>query len=283
MKSLYTGEGESATLRQNIVKVASIALGAAIGFAITKEWTGAIFGAGIALAIEDSIDEPVVKKAAAFAGFVYLGYIIGGLRGKAGIGALTGALVGTAFSMENNETQSAWKQLGLFFGKSIADGLIQMVNDVIILINGAIRGINKIPGSNIPTIGKIPFLSPPPGEGFTNPSPKVNESVSPYGYSYGRSFSQNLPVPTASQVRSVMGNDPRNYPGEGGWNPAGIGSPADTGWDYYQGPDLGSSRGSGVTVVQMVIDKKVLGELAIDELGRVVEFQGGLNHGASYG
>jgi hypothetical protein len=269
MKSLYTGEGDSATLRQNIVKVTAGALGAAIGFAYTRSWTGAIFGAGIALAIEDSIDEPVVKKAAALAGFAYLGYMVGAMRGRGGVGLLVGALVGLAYSIESSEAIEAFKQLGIYLGKGFVDGTTAVINDLIRLLNNiTIKQINRIPGVNIPLIDEIP--RPFMDASLMDILPKSYQTPDVPSIEHGRreSFDADaiIPVPSAG---------PRYFRyGE---------IPSEKEWKWAGATDLRTSQRNGLTVVQMVVDKRVLGEIAIDALGNVAQFQGGLHPGSVAG
>ena len=51
----------------------------------------------------------------------------------------------------------------------------------------------------------------------------------------------------------------------------------------YYSPTSFNRTTQGTTVVQLVVDKRVLGEIAIDALGNVAQFQGGLHPGSVAG
>ena len=272
-KKLYSGEGEGATLKEGITKVAVVALGAAIGFGLTKQWTGAIFGAGVATAIYDSISEPEVKAAFTTAGLAYVGFMVAGWPGF-----FAGALIGTVISMESSEVREAFKNFGIWLGKSIVNGMSMVFNDFIGLVNDAIAMYNRVtPGPNIPKIPEIPIMELP-GVGDVN-APTIADLVPKLPFVGPM---PNIPVPGATGVPVPGFPTPYEQYKERkdrerfSYNP--FQSP-----DFPYNPTSQSGSRNGATIVQLMMNQRLMGEVLIDELGRVSQFQGGFGPGSVAG
>ena len=150
-------------------------------------------------------------------------------------------------------------QLGLGLGEFLAFGILQAVVNIPILIaqavikpiNDMLRGINDIPGVNIPLI----------------PMPSIQD------------------IPTNIIPRDPSGNPifPGTQPDIGGGPmfgpvvPPGTSGPGDI---IGGGTTAGFGGGSNLVVVQLVLDKRVIGEVAVDAVNKTAKYNAGLFPGS---
>ena len=265
---------EDETWGHRASEAAFIAVGTAMGFALTRNLTGALIGAALATAAYDAIPDGNMRIAFGALGGAAFGFMLAGLPGM-----LLFSLIGSAaMMMTDPEMQLAFTQMGKNIGVLIVNALIAMIKLGVASINTSIRAINWV--SSQLGIPKIPEVSSPdylplPGR-YKYPEPKTfipdpfnlpgGGGEAPTGldrWSRFRTPDFNRNTPTAIPIPIPI--DPRRNPGS----------------EFYR--PTGTSSSGGVTVVQLTMDKRVMGEIIIDELGRVSEFQGGLNHGFAAG
>lgn len=271
---LFSGE----SLRDESMSLAYGGLGAAIGFKIKGPW-GAIFGFELGKIAQDLLVDAGLEQHMNTLGLAIGGFMVAGLPGL-----LIGALIGSAIDLVvHPELRDAWVIVGKAMGGFLMDGIIGVFVEIpIILANLIIAGINKalsglkfgFPyGGTIdpfPDIPEIPLPRFIPDTGTAQTASTITPGIAAGTLSQVQAaLASGVPVSSellaAAGIQSLAG---------GGVVQGATGQPRVA---VVHGGEMVSS---GPMVIQLILDKKIIGQVAIDSIHRTGKFRAGLVPGS---
>lgn len=274
------------------LEVSAFALGVTIGL-LTKQGFFRSFALGSVLqtVVGDFNADKNAAQTTTVIGFTAIGAILGARFGGGFQGAIVGSLIGNLVGtiLADPATDKLGIELGKTIGTFILDGILGVLVELPIAIaNLVLEGINNalanLGGLQTP-FGTIPL----PGVSvplIPNPVPDILDNVGGGGGLPGPTDFADVinTLPTGGGSTSTVPSmndffsDFRNIEqfGEGGVIPGPLGAPR---MAVVHGGET-VIPGSGNIVIQLVLDKRVIGEVAVDAVNKVARFNAGMVPGS---